>query len=268
MAHKLITVATDGYTNFVTLPDGTRLNLGPVSVLSFINKLALGDKRTMLDEFLKEGSTVCIVSLGDMQKLLAPVRKRWSATFPLIHLQEYRTVNSSSPTRSATVMTDKSMQDAIALEVQEIERQIALIEMKAKEAGSGPSSNSMKTDILHLKELVKNLGKAPTGQSTNRAFYAGQDQAQDQDQEALEANAKVADSILDMVEQTHVAIERLAAAGRKFNASMANEDLHAIASDTQALLAAADLSQPSVGNDLTALAERSAQMHGLFANAK
>ena len=78
---------------------------------------------------------------------------------------------------------DKSMQDAIAEEILEIERQIGLIEVDAKEAGHGPSSESMKTDILRLKELVKNLGKAPAGQSANRAFYAAQEE---QDQEDVE----------------------------------------------------------------------------------
>ena len=257
---KLVTLATDGFTNFVTLPDGQHLNLGAVSPLTFIMTLVIGSKRKILDEFLKEGSSAFPVDLGAMHKLLAPVKKRWAATFPLIQSLKHLGSDLDSLRQWRKAMaTDKDMKDAIAQMVGDIERQVALIAQSAKDSAGAPAA-TMKSDIEHLHDLVKELRNAPTGQSDNRAFYAAD--------EALDANAKMAEAILDKVEQTHVAIERLATAGRRFNASAAKVDLHAIACDTQMLLVTADLANPAVMDDLQGLAHRSDQMHALFANAK
>lgn len=84
----------------------------------------------------------------------------------------------------------------------------------------------------------------------------------------VKANTAVAEGVLRQVEETNVKIDKLAAAGRKFNASRAKSDLYAVASDVTEILNNVDLAQPWVRKDLDSLAGRSAKLHDLFASAK
>ena len=63
-------------------------------------------------------------------------------------------------------------------------------------------------------------------------------------------------------------IDRLASMGKRFNVTAAKADLQVIASDIRTLLAAADLGNPAVTEDMASLAKKSDQIYALFANAK
>ena len=183
---KLVTLASDGFTNFVILPDGQNLNLGPVSPLTFVTKLVIGNKRKILDRFLAGENTLVALDLDAMYKLLAPVKKRWAtAKIPLIQLQRYQDFDLKSSLHEVikVMANDKVMQDAIAQMIGEIEKQVSIISQQAKDTSGAPAA-AMKTDIEHLHDLVKELRKVPAGQSDNRAFYASD--------EAFDVNAKIA----------------------------------------------------------------------------
>lgn len=81
-------------------------------------------------------------------------------------------------------------------------------------------------------------------------------------------NTMLAENIIETVETTDQKIDTLVTAGRKFNASKAKGDLYAVASRVTEILNNVDLAQPWVRNDLTALADKAKQIHGLFASAK
>jgi len=80
MARSLVTVATDGFRDYVELPDGRTLNLGSVSVLKLITSLVPSSSmcKRALDTFLKDGRTVIEGDLGKLEKILAPKRARWA----------------------------------------------------------------------------------------------------------------------------------------------------------------------------------------------
>jgi hypothetical protein len=77
----LVTLGTEGVTNWVRMPDGQKFNLGSVSVLNFVTKLALGgsrEARSALDAFLKGKEVMLQVDEDKMWGLLVPHRVRWA----------------------------------------------------------------------------------------------------------------------------------------------------------------------------------------------
>lgn len=262
MALKLVTVATDGVTHHIITPDGCRYNLGSTPVVRLVTSLIKDRRkaRAVLDEFLQEGSASFVADLDLAEALFMPLRTRWGAeAFPFIP-----PLNRLPEIPRGTIMADtseKALDQAINQQISEIEDMISLIERKVKEAEKGSLSyEMMSNDIANLRKLVKSIGKAPSGQSNNRAFYASVD--------VLETNAKIAEDILNKIDATRTTVERLATEGRKFNASAARMDLHVLASTVHSILTDTDLAMSYVTADLKAVADRMDHIHGLFAGAK
>jgi hypothetical protein len=259
MALRLITVSTDGITSQVVLPDGQRYNLGAMPVARLVADLVphRAQARMILDEYLRDGESSFTADLDRMEGLFAIRRVRWGSASSLIPLQ-FRL-----PERRGNAMADqdKAIKDAISGQISEIERMISVIEQKAKDASKGSlSANMMADDIANLRKLVKEIGKAPSGQSLNNSFTASVD--------TLESNARVADEILDKVDTTRQIVDNLAAAGKPFSATAARTDLFRIASQVHHILTNADLAAPYIAKDLSVLAEQTDHIHGLFAGAK
>jgi hypothetical protein len=86
MSTALVTVATDGFRDYVELPDGRTLNLGSVSVLKLVATLVQSAKlcRAALDTFLAKGSAVIKVDIGRLEEILKPKRARWAGKDPLM----------------------------------------------------------------------------------------------------------------------------------------------------------------------------------------
>jgi hypothetical protein len=76
----LVTVGTDGFRDFVNLPDGRTFTLGSVSVLKFVTSLVSSGAiaRKVLDAFLAKGEAKLSVDLTEMEDLLRPKRSRWA----------------------------------------------------------------------------------------------------------------------------------------------------------------------------------------------
>jgi 5-methylcytosine-specific restriction endonuclease McrA len=76
MATVMVTVGTDGNTDWVKLPNGEKLTLGAVSVARFLGALTRQPLRKSLDSFLLYGETTASVDLDQMFDLLKPIRVR------------------------------------------------------------------------------------------------------------------------------------------------------------------------------------------------
>jgi len=250
---RTIQLATDGATNHLVMPDGVRLNLGEVSPLKLVQTTCRDKRqvRRILDEFNDKGQVMLKADMGLVGALLAPRPARFAS--PLMK-GEGRT-----HTRG-TVMADNpetAFKDAVEKQIDAIERMIGVIQSKAAEGGT-LTKDMISDDISNLKALVKGLREQPSGQSDNRAFYAA----------AGDQNAAVANVAINKLASTTEAITRLSTAGRKFNAFKAHEDVLAVNSGLQHVLASMDLSHPEAGTEIRRLAERADRLHGLFANAK
>lgn len=92
----LVTVATDGFRDYVGLPDGRQVNLGSVSVLKLVSSLVRGsyECRRALDTFLKKKQAIIAVDLYALEDMLKPKRARWAAHddpfIPTVSVQQGR----------------------------------------------------------------------------------------------------------------------------------------------------------------------------------
>ena len=174
---SLVTVATDGFRDYVDLPDGRRVNLGSVSVLKLVSSLVRGSYqcRRALDTFLKKKQAIIAVDLSALEDMLKPKRARWAAyDDPFIPTVSVIApfAGTTQPGKGASMDSDKAQSEAVNAQIAELEKQIALIEQTAKEHASGSQSvEQLQGSIESLKLLVSELGKPPKGQSDNHAFY-------------------------------------------------------------------------------------------------
>ncbi len=263
----LITIGSDGNTDWVKTPDGYRYNLGPVSVLRFVSNLVpLRAARKVLDGFLANGEAVTSVDEEGMWKLLAPHRARWSSgASPSMSSEEWAQPTSR---RNPTMNTFTD-------DLTSIERHIqALNEAASKKAANLPAG------VAHLTKLAGKI-KSPN-QSDNSTYYnLGAPQVHEVGDKAastetsitglsfdtMVANQEIANGILAKAASTVQTIDKLAAAGRRFNASQAKADVKAVTAKASGIMTT-DLTQSWVKGDLDKLAARMDSIHGLFANAK
>jgi hypothetical protein len=175
--HSLVTVATDGFRDYVDLPDGRRVNLGSVSVLKLVSSLVSGSYqcRRALDTFLKKKQAIIAVDLSALEDLLKPKRARWAAyDDPFISTDSVIAQSSgiTQPSKGAGMDSENAQKEAIRAQITELESQIALIEQTVKDHASGSQSKEqLQSSVESLKRLVSELGKEPKGQSDNGAFY-------------------------------------------------------------------------------------------------
>jgi hypothetical protein len=302
MARKsIVTVGTDGLSDWVQTSEGVKYMLGPVSVLKFVVELSEGSRtaRQVLDKFLATGKAVLTVDEDLMWGLLTPHRARYSAepASPLIPPLDR---NSSKRQGLKMADTDQFVKDAISNQVARIEAQISLLQQHAKEASPGSiSADSMKADVERLRDLVAWLRRgSPYGaQNKNDMSYGlpqqmfgggkaasdttktggelppwlkkkDDDKEDKKDDEKKEANVKLAREALRTISATDERIDQVVLAGRKFDVARAKSDLHKIASRVSVIMKSADVGQPFATADLTELSKRASYLHGLFVSAK
>ena len=279
---RAVIFSTDGQRDYAVTPDGQKHILGAVSVLKVISELVPGAiARKALDEFNKNGSTMVPVDLDAMFKMLAPKRARFADRLvSILRENPYGQVpgdcniqDQATATERTIMSDDKALKDAIENQISTIKRQIDVLNQKAKDS-TGQSAADMKAEAEKLGDLIKWLKKpSPYGdQGKNDTFYGlpggTPGGAKMASYDTLAANSNIAETVIQQVAETTETIDRLVAAGRKFNASKALEDLHTITARTTEILANVDLAQPWVENDLNALAKQAAHIHGLFHGVK
>ena len=111
---------------------------------------------------------------------------------------------------------------------------------------------------------VYEVGDAPPKVETAKLASEVSDLAYD----TFQTNSALAQQILAKAEETVEKIDKLAKAGRKFNAARAKADVHAVASKVSGILHDTELTEKWVHEDLQKLAARADKLHGLFAPAK
>ena len=270
----LVTVGTDGFTDWVKMADGAKANLGAVSVLKFVVELAPRAfvARSVLDEFLAKGQAMISVDEGRMWSLLKPVRARWAADSPLIPTQDRWKPSASQrkPRQGDTMDSDTAQAEAVKNQITQVEEQIAILRNHASEAGSGSlSKDLMDNQIASLQKLIgvlRNHDGDYGDQADNRDFYAGV--PADASYATFKANTEMAETIVQRVAATNEIVDKLVTAGRKFASSDAKRDLHSIAANVSEIAQNVDLALPWVTKDLVKLAAEADRIHGLFESAK
>jgi len=235
MATVMVTVGTDGNTDWVKLPNGEKLTLGAVSVARFLGALTRQPLRKSLDSFLLYGETTASVDLDQMFDLLKPIRVRLAD-------------GSFIPSLGQT-STRNPMNELLAIEAS-ISQAEKILGVLARKAASG-QTNGIETV---RQDFIKAANKIQSpNQSKNQLAY-----------DVLQENSTVAGEILACLEETNDRVDTLVQAGKKFNASRAKQDLHGVSTKVAGILRDADFTQSWVQADLNKLASRANAIHGIF----
>lgn len=255
MARLLVTIGTDGATNWVKTPDGQRFNLGSVTVLSFVTKLALGGSREAkraLNGFLRGDEVMLRVDDSRMWEMFVPRRVRWAAD-SFIPQDQRGTGNVM-----ATIDTDLTT----------LERHVQLL----NKAAGKVSPEKMNEGIGILVRLAGGIKlseqDADEGQEPEEKPAEAQEKTaasvEGLNIDAYQANSKLATQILNHMEAVDQKIDQLVTAGKKFDVPRAKADIHAVTSKVAAIVSDIDLTIPWVADDLQKLAARAGHIHGLF----
>lgn len=300
----MVVIGTDGFVDYVQVPDGQKFMLGPVSVLKLITGLApIRTARKALREFVETKQVMLSVDLDKMWALLPFRRSRYSSSAA-------SRVQTHPPLKSTREKDMSSHVEVVTSHIARIEEQLAVFDKHAKTATEPVSATMAAGRVTSLKNLIGDLREAagsPYGdQSKNKDFYVGpkehpdtapdaktagmppefleqqkkmkeksedkSDDKKDDDKsekkkasyDTFMAHTGMAEEIVSKVSAADAAIDRLVSAGKKFNSVRAKADLHKIASRVTEIAQNVDMAQPWVGGDLGALAKQANEIHDLF----
>jgi hypothetical protein len=291
-----IVVGTDGFRDFVTLPEGDTYNLGSTSVLKLVTDLVPSTSvaRRALKSFVEGNSAKLSVDLDALRVLLAPKRARW-ATPRANDTSSMGEVSRNPSTRGH--MDSKSFAEkfaAVQKTVQYIEGALQAGDVKAvkgayealaqrvaavKTAVEAGEQQDEKKDEKK-DEGQKQAGEIPPQFKENAEKKKEEAEAKKEEKsdkeasvktasyESLEENSKLAKEILASLDETHVLVEAAVEAKQPVNGSKANGDLFKIASRLSGLLKDADMAQPWVKDDLVAMASRVSTIKSFFTPKK
>ncbi len=248
MGRLLVTLGTDGVTDWVKLPDGQSFNLGPVSVLSFLTKLtSLNAAQRSLKEYMASGETMVPVDSERMWEILAPRKSRLATEGSFMPNLEKNTCPWPEH-RKGTIMG--------------IERELDRLEAHLKTLASKKSVSDFDT--------LRSLATLPSPRDYPSFYGLPVPKGHLVEASELEnladthrSNALVAEGILKKIEATADQIDQLVREGKKFNASRARRDLYEVSSKV-ASIAEANVTAFWVREDLEKLASRAEELHQLF----
>ena len=242
MGRLLVTVGTDGNTDWVKLPNGQKLLLGPVSVLRLVSTVALTNRaaKSTLETFLKEGEAFCTVDEEKMWALFEPRRALWaSGPFPFM------------PTDHRI---DQGQGTMPKIHVENLTKLETHIQALNKAAANKIPAAKMAGGHAILDRLVRKIQMSDPSEALTL--------------DTVRANEAVVSDILAKAEETASKIDKLAEAGKPFRADKARSDVYAVTSKVASLLHTTDLTASWVQGDLQKLSTRMNELHSLFAPAK
>lgn len=154
----LITVGTDGFVDYVQVPDGQKYMLGPVSVLKLITRLAPSRvARKALREFTEDQQAMLTVDLDKMWELLPFRRARYSSTNPLMGKADRRPDSSEfSQMKTASYDTFTANMDLAEDIVEKVAQTDETIE-RLKQAGKQFDSVRAKADLHKIASRVTEI---------------------------------------------------------------------------------------------------------------
>jgi len=227
MTSILVTVGTDGATNWVRLPSGQKFNLGMMSVLNFVSKLTKsgGMARKTLQDFLKAGETMLTVNPDVMWDILQPRRPVWAADSFMLSDQQQSAAQET--TRMSNIWNELT---------------------KEAQAFKRLSSDDDEQQDDDGKEEV-----TPKEAATQKLSF-----------DVYASNMDVAKDILASARETLKTIDSKVASGRKFNAARARADVFAVTSKTGSICEKTEMVETWVASDLQKLASEMQRIHNLF----
>lgn len=227
MSGKLITVGTDGITNWVSASDGKRYNLGVMSVLKFMTDLLPPKKAvSALDTFLAEGSVMIVADPNKLEKTFARIA-------------------AQNPSMSPSV---KDLMATIQDKLTKIERHVeALNKAAAKKA------SNLHEGIEILVKLASDL-KAHDVTADFSDFIKEKKEEKEEEEKSSKEAAVIIEKAAAVVER----IDTLVDQGKKFNASKARQDVRAVTVRVASALRSGDSAA------LGKIAGEMDKLHGLF----
>ena len=246
MARVLVTLGTDGFTDWVQLPAGDRLNLGTISVLKLVASLAPSKRaaRVALDAFLKEGEALVSVDEDRMWALFEPKRALWASDDGPFMAPDQRTANRE--------------------DVMSLHENLTKLETHIQALNKAAANKLPVAKMAEGHEILTRLAQKIQVTEVSMPSAGTEGLAYD----TVKANEATANEILVQAEATVEKIEKLAAAGKPFNADQAKVDVHSVTSKVAGILRDTDLTAPWIQPDLQKLASKMASIHQLFASAK
>lgn len=261
---RTVTLETDGLRDFVRLPDGVRYVLGTMSVLRLVATL-VSDRRMQrraIEEFNRTGQATVVLDLNSLFDLLAPKPLRRVASL-LIPPHD----------RTSTHTEGTPMSDSKRL----LDIRLSYIEHVIREMGSHVASGNRVPSELHRDVRKAAISLPDFGdQSKNKSFYGLGDPEVDTVEDGgwtpptevthpVGKTASLIAKTLTKVAETSDKVDALESAGRRFNASKAQSDLHRIATEIHALLSDETLPASVVTEGVERLAAEADHIHGIFA---
>lgn len=272
MNRALITLATDGFVNWVELPDGQRKSLSVCSPLKFVVELAsnVSTARRVLDAFNEGQPALFSVDLDRMEDVIRPPRRRWGAkpfmdsegrTSETLMSNFSRVFKATRGTEqalkawSAKASTDKTLENRTASE-----RFVALDEER----------RAFYSSLSCLFKTVKAYLTTADDDGSLETQESDPDETSDKEAslryDTLTANADAAQAIIEKMTSVQERIETIKNA--RFDSIRAKSEVHSVVTKVAGILENVDLTQHWVTEDLQKLASRADHLHGLFCPAK
>jgi len=235
---RLITIATDGHTDWVQTADGLRRNLGALSVARLVGLIAPDTRtvRAVLDKFLADGS---VMMHADVERLEAILSRRTASV--LIRPEDRRT-RLTEATEEGTQMV---VADILSKRIAVIERIVANLNVNT--APGRPVHREIVHDMYRRASSLLEAEESPGPESVERT-------------------ATLAEEALSRISSARTEIDRLVSAGRQFNVVRARSDLHGLALRIGSVLKEVD--RPGSAAEMVELHRRATHIHGLFLQEK
>lgn len=232
---ELVTIGTDGYTNWVRLADGQKFNLGTISVLKFVTKLMSSrHARQVLAAFNQDGEALLSVNLDQMWEVLKPQRARWA--------------------HSSLFMPNVGTMKNLDMALRTAETHLVELVQASK---AGKSSETLKLATDRFKEAVSQVTLTSEDASEFKATSL-----------RFASNVDVVEKILVKSEKTANKIAELEKAGRPFNAARARQDVSKVIAQVSNLVHESDMSSKQVCASLEALMAQADRVYQLFELSK
>ncbi len=299
----LVTYGTDGFRDFVVLPDGQSYNLGSVSVLNLVVALARtgSEAKRSLDRFLANQEATLAVDLGQLFTLLEPKRARWAkidnalisetSKSPMT-LDAHSLVSTRVASEEKFAAVDMDMlrelevyldnESSLQAQWRAILKSIIATQafdakssqgywLKWVDAGAKAYAREFGTDVKDFSEALKMTLAGKLAQQTTKAIQNGEydhlKSASDQQEEDSESKKEA--SLLNeglahaVMAKVERALQVCSSTNSKF-ASSGKTDLLRISSELSALLETGDLSAPSVRASLLTLTKKADHVLSFF----
>lgn len=288
MNRVLVTLGTDGFTNWVKVPNGQKFSLGVCSPLRFVVELAAGGPaaRRALDDFNQGVETMLSVDLDKMQEVLRGPRRRWgTVSFIDPEGEEPRSTLMSdfapieqAVTASGEALTgwSRAAKDATAgtgeekkafyASIQGLFEAVKAAKAKLSEDEEAPeesdksASDSEETPKEEDKTAEEETPKEEDKPAEGVKKEAGETMVLSYD--TFKSNADLAQETLKKLGAVQDKIESIKDA--KFDSVRASGDVLQVTTKVAGILQDVDLTQPWVAEDLRKLSARAEQLHSLF----